>query len=225
MQGVAILIVEDDAGLRETLAWGFRDEGFAPDEASTAAMALERLEAHTYDCLIIDIGLPDGDGRDLCRALRGRGCEAPILFLTARCESHDVLAGFASGGDDYLKKPFEFPELVARVRALLRRAGGDEPREALGLLFDPIAHTVHRDGSLAALTPTEFCLLTRLAQSGNLGVDRHELIHSAWPAGAIVSENTLDAYISHLRRKLSGLSAPCEITTVRGVGYVLGEKA
>src|SRR5580765_1298559 len=138
--GQSILVVEDDDELRGVLARGLREEGFAVEGVATGAAVLDRVEQVVPDALVIDIGLPDADGRDVCQALRARGIQTPVLFLTARDALVDRIAGFDAGGDDYLAKPFAFAELVARLEALLRRAGGDGVVEAAGLRLDPLRH-------------------------------------------------------------------------------------
>lgn len=214
-----VLVVEDDEELRSLLRRGLREEGFAAETVATGAAALERASSTDVSALVIDIGLPDTDGRDLCQALRARGVQAPVLFLTARDALVDRIAGFDAGGDDYLPKPFAFAELVVRLRALLRRAGSGGAIDAAGLHLDPVAHSV-RDGALElALTPTEFRLLARLLTSPGEAVRRRDLVHAAWPHGAIVRANTLDVYVARLRRKLRALEHPPEIVTVHGVGY------
>src|SRR5438270_10426708 len=140
--GWSILVVEDDDELRSVLESGLREEGFDVDAVATGAEALARVEQRRPNLLVIDIGLPDTDGRDLCQALRARGIQTPVLFLTARDALVDRIAGFDAGGDDYLAKPFAFVELVARLQALLRRSGGDGALEAAGLRLDPATHGV-----------------------------------------------------------------------------------
>ena len=171
---------------------------------------------------MVDIGLPDTDGRDLCQALRAQGVEAPVLFLTARDALVDRLSGFSAGGDDYLTKPFAFAELVARLHALLRRAGPTSRRGAPALRLDPSRHAASAgDVDASSLTPTEFRLLARLLASTGEAVRRRDLVRAGWPDGARVHDNTLDAYIARLRRKLRELEVPPAITTVHGVGYSL----
>ncbi len=216
-----VLIVEDDAELRGILLRGLGEEGFRVEAASTGAELLRRAVASPADALVVDIGLPDTDGRDLCQALRAQGVDAPVLFLTARDALVERLSGFNAGGDDYLTKPFAFAELVARLQALLRRSRSQDAEGEVGLRLDPVRHALSAGGATVALTPTEFRLLGRLLGSTGEVVRRRELVRAAWPEGAIVHENTLDAYISRLRRKLRSLDADASITTVHGVGYTL----
>jgi DNA-binding response OmpR family regulator len=204
------------------LGRGLGEEGFSVVGVATGAELLDRIGRTPADALVIDIGLPDADGRDLCQALRARGIQAPVLFLTAREALVDRIAGFDAGGDDYLAKPFAFVELVARLQALLRRGGGDVALEAGGLRLDPVSHAASDDSGEVALTPTEFRLLARLMSRPGEAVRRRELIRAGWPHGAIVRENTLDAYVARLRRKLKRLEHAPEIATVHGVGYRVG---
>jgi len=217
--GRTILVVEDDHELRGVLARGLREEGFAADAVGSGGELLERVERSVPNALVIDIGLPDSDGRDLCQALRARGVDVPILFLTARDALVDRIAGFDAGGDDYLAKPFAFVELVARLQALLRRSGGDGAIEAVGLRLDPISHSVGNRGGTVDLTPTEFRLLARLLARPGEAVRRRDLVCAGWPRGAIVRDNTLDAYVARLRRKLRALADAPAIATVHGIGY------
>ena len=173
------------------------------------------------DGLVIDIGLPDADGRDLCQALRARGVDAPVLFLTARDTVTDRLSGFSAGGDDYVTKPFHFDEVVARLRALLRRSGADASTTVGALRLDPVAHSISGQDGEASLTPTEFRLLAALAGQPGAVLRRRELVRAAWPEGAIVHDNTLDQYVARLRRKLRETAAQATIETLHGVGYRL----
>ena len=222
MHGQRVLIVEDDDELRGVLRRGLDEEGFAVDAVATGGELLERVEAASPDVLVIDVGLPDADGRDLCQALRARGVRTPVLFLTARDALVDRVAGFDAGGDDYLAKPFAFVELVARLQALLRRSGSDGAVEGAGLRIDPVAHSVSDGTTTVPLTPTEFRLLAHLLARPGDAVRRRELTRAGWPHGAIVRENTLDAYVARLRRKLKKLERAPEIVTVHGVGYRVG---
>ena len=217
--GQSIVIAEDDDELRTVLARGLREEGFSVEGVATGAQLLDRVEQSRPDAFVIDIGLPDSDGRDLCQALRARGVEAPVLFLTARDALVDRIAGFDAGGDDYLAKPFAFVELAARLQALLRRAGGNGALEVAGLRLDPVNHAAADASGEVTLTPTEFRLLARLMARPGEAVRRRDLVRAGWPHGAIVRENTLDAYLARLRRKLRKLEHAPEIATVHGVGY------
>jgi two-component system, OmpR family, response regulator len=220
--GQSILLVEDDDELRSVLSRGLREEGFSVEGVATGAALLDRVDGFAPDALVIDIGLPDADGRDLCQALRARGDQTPVLFLTARDALVDRIAGFDAGGDDYLAKPFAFVELLARLQALLRRGGADGALEAVGLRLDPVRHAAADGSGEVALTPTEFRLLARLMSRPGEAVRRRDLVRAGWPHGAIVRENTLDAYLARLRRKLKPLEHAAEIVTVHGVGYRIG---
>src|SRR3954468_19478898 len=158
-------LCEDDAELRSVLSRALRGEGFDVRATATGRDAVARFSGDPPDVLVLDIGLPDSDGRDVCQALRAHGVEAPVLFLTARGALTDRLAGFGAGGDDYLTKPFALAELIYRVRALTRR-GGDRPepaRDEDALRLDPATHAMHAGERESPLTPTEFRLLATLA--------------------------------------------------------------
>lgn len=221
MTGARVLVVEDDLELRGMLVLGLAEEGFRAESVGSGTELLERAAESMPDALVVDIGLPDADGRDLCQALRARGARVPVLFLTARDTLTDRLSGFSAGGDDYLAKPFAFAELVARLQALLRRSGHDGALEAAGLRLDPVTHAASCGEAGASLTPTEFRLLARLLARPGEAVRRRELARAAWPQGAIVRENTLDVYIVRLRRKLRALPGAPHIATVHGVGYAI----
>lgn len=221
MMQLVIFILEDDAQMRSLLVRGLREEGYEAQGFATGSDLLRKVAETVPDLFIIDIGLPDADGRDVCQALRAQGIGAPIIFLTARDALSDRLSGFHAGGDDYLSKPFAFAELLARVEALMRRSGKERTMEAAGLILDPAKHAVTCGGITVPLTPTEFRLLAKLAASPGEAVRRKALIETGWPHGAIVYDNTLDAYIARLRRKVCSLPGAPQIVTVRGVGYSL----
>jgi two-component system OmpR family response regulator len=219
----SVAIAEDDLDLRQALERGLTEAGFSVSAASNGAELLACVELSTPDVLVIDIGLPDSDGRDVCQAVRARGVQSPVIFLTARGALTDRLAGFHAGGDDYLVKPFEFKELVVRLRALARRVpapGGARGRPA-ELRLDPASHAAATAEASVTLTPTEFRLLAALVARPGEVVRRSELVASGWPDGAIVHDNTLDTYVARLRRKLTELQTTAEIATVHGVGYRL----
>jgi two-component system, OmpR family, response regulator len=222
VSGTRIGICEDDSSLRSVLSRALTDEGFEVRAVAGGRLAVQEFSVAPPDLLILDIGLPDADGRDVCQALRAHGVDAPVIFLTARGELTDRLAGFHAGGDDYLTKPFALAELLVRVGALLRRRSpGPEPSPGSSLRLDPAAHGARVGERSETLTPTEFRLLAALTARPGVVLRRSELVSAAWPHGAIVNANTLDAYIGRLRRKLRELDAASEIETVRGVGYVL----
>jgi two-component system response regulator MprA len=216
-----VLVVEDDIELRSVLVRGLREEGLSVTGVGSGAEALQLVGGSVPDLLILDVGLPDADGRDVCQALRAQGVQSPVLFLTARDALTDRLTGFSSGGDDYLTKPFAFAELVARVWALLRRASTDLTLQSGALKLDPIAHAAFSQDWRVALTPTEFRLLARLVANPGETVRRGDLIRAGWPHGARVRDNTLDAYVARLRRKLRDLPDAPAIETVHGVGYCM----
>lgn len=215
-----VAVCEDDAALRSVLSRSLKSEGHEVVLARTGAEAVRDFPGASPEVVVLDIGLPDSDGRDVCLALRGAGLGAPVLFLTARDGVHDKIAGFESGADDYLTKPFELAELLVRVRALARRATASTTSEDR-LRLDPARHAVSSDGRSVSLTPTEFRLLARLLAAPEHVVRRPALVAAGWPHGAVVHDNTLDSYVRRLRAKLRELDgAQRSIVTVRGVGYV-----
>jgi DNA-binding response OmpR family regulator len=216
-----ILVVEDDSDLLELLVRGLREEGYETLGATCGHQAVERARARHLDALVVDVGLPDADGRDVCQALRAEGVSAPVLFLTARDAVTDRLAGFAAGGDDYITKPFAFAELVARLRVAFRRTDGKPGLELAGLKLDPVRHSLAVGETSLKLTPTEFRLLAALAGRRGETLRRPELIAAAWPTGAIVHDNTLDVYMGRIRRKLRETGSEYSLTTTHGVGYTL----
>jgi two-component system response regulator MprA len=217
-----IALLEDDRALRESLRKGLRAEGYTVWAAATGTEFLDLLDQRTPHLLILDIGLPDADGRDVCRAARARGVDAPALFLSARSGVPDRLSAFAAGGDDYLVKPFSFAELLARAQAMIRRhrrTVSSSPRIPL----DPATLTWSSAHGEIPLTPTEFRLLAALAGAGGDIVRRSDLVRAAWPGDDPVSDNALDAFVARLRRKLRTAedSESPTIVTVHGVGYRL----
>jgi two-component system OmpR family response regulator len=217
----SVLVVEDDRELLELLLRGLREEGLRAVGASTGHEAIERSNGADFDVMVIDIGLPDADGRDVCQAIRAKGVNAPVLFLTARDAVSDRLSGFAAGADDYITKPFVFDELVARLRVWLRRSDVRPGLELRGLQLDPIGHVLTGHGKSVRVTPTEFRLLAALAARPGQTLRRPELIAAGWPAGAVVHDNTLDVYVRRIRRKLADAESEYEIRTAHGVGYAL----
>jgi DNA-binding response OmpR family regulator len=220
MRQPQIMVVEDDHALRDVLLRGLRDEGFGTVPARDGATAL-RLADDAVDGVVLDVGLPDADGRDVCQALRANGFCSPVIFLTAHHGLTDRLSGFAAGGDDYLPKPFHLTELAARLRAALRRAGPPPPAVVGDVILDAVRHSLTVRGRTAGLTPTEFRLLAALMAAKGSLVSRRDLIRAGWPEGAQVSENTLDQYLTRLRRKLREAGSHLTIETVRSTGHRL----
>ncbi|MGW4758256.1 response regulator transcription factor [Streptomyces chartreusis] len=215
-----ILVVEDDHALRDVLRRGLAEEGFDPVPAPDGATAL-KLAASGIAAVVLDVGLPDADGRDVCQALRARGIGAPVIFLTARGHVTDRLSGFSAGGDDYLCKPFHLRELIARMYALLKRAAPTRQQGMGDVEVDPISLSARVHDRQVLLSPTEFRLLAVLVAAGGTMVRRRELLQAGWPDGAWVSDNTLDQYVSRLRRKLREAGSSLTVHTQRGVGHHL----
>jgi len=221
MEAARVLVVEDDSSLRRAVARGLSGHGLSVSTAGDGGSALACVDGTEgpFDVIVLDIGLPDSDGRDVCQALRARGIQTPVLFLTARGQVGDVLSGFAAGGDDYLSKPFHVDELLARVSALARRKEAAPAARSAQTHLDPLTHSLVSSSGTYSLTPTEYRLLAALMGSPGQILRRRALISAAWPAGAIVSDNTLDQYVARLRRKLGEADNSRSIVTAHGVGY------
>jgi DNA-binding response OmpR family regulator len=220
-QGKRILVVVGDDELRTRLRHSLAREGFEVTALRNGGTALKHVDERP-DGVVIDVALPDADGRDLCRALRALGCHAPVLFLTTPNAVTDRMTGFGPGGHDYATKPLRMDEVVARLRELLRRAETEAPAQVGTLRLDPVSRALREGSHEVPLTPTEFRLLSALAAQPGAVVRRRDLVRAAWPEGAIVYDNTLDQYVARLRRKLRAVASEAEITTSRGVGYRFG---
>jgi two-component system, OmpR family, response regulator VicR len=228
MSGEKILIVEDERAVARGLEYGLQAEGYAVRIAETGEQALEMARAEDPHCILLDIRLPGISGFDVCRILRSEEMRMPILMLTARDEPIDKVLGLELGADDYVVKPYNLRELIARIRALIRRAYGELSEISQGekivfgnIVLDLEQLRVTRDGELIYLTPTEFRLLRYLVSRPNRPASREAILEAIWGySGDIGSERTVDVYIRHLREKLEEDPAdPRWIVTVRGMGY------
>ena len=220
-----ILLVEDDPSIREITTIGLRNAGFEVDAAADGQAGLDRFRAEPYDLILLDVMLPRLDGLEVCRAIR-RVSTVPVVMLTARADTIDVVVGLEAGADDYVKKPFEVPELVARVRAAIRRAGrevGDPDALRLGAVaIDLAGRTATKDGRDVALTRTEFDLLVELARNPGRVLSRDVLLDRIWGYDYLGDSRLVDVAIQRLRAKIeANPAAPELIQTVRGAGYKL----
>jgi two-component system OmpR family response regulator len=217
-----LLFVEDDDALRMVVAGGLQEAGYAVDAFATGADALLACESVAYDVAILDIRLPDIDGFEVCRRLRRRGSVAPVLFLTARDAIEDRVAGLDLGAEDYVVKPFAFPELLARIRVLLRRGPAGPPvLEAGDVTLDPATRKVERRGFDIHLTAREFSLLEYLMRNAGQVVTKSMIADHVWNFDLDAESNFIEVYIYTLRKKLDVPGSLPLIQTLRGVGYRL----
>jgi two-component system OmpR family response regulator len=222
-----LLLVEDDVKLVRALQRGLQREGYAIDVAGTGDEALSQASAHDYDAVVLDVMLPGADGFSVCRELRRRKSWVPVLMLTARDQVGDRIRGLDAGADDYLVKPFDFGELLARLRALIRRGPSERPAviKVGDLRVDPATHIVTRAGRQVELTAREFAVLEFMARHADEVVSREQLLEHVWDESYDGSTNVVDVYVGYLRKKLERRPFRGQlIRTVRGVGFRLESK-
>ncbi len=225
-QAARILVVDDEPAVQGALSRALALEHYKVSQALDGQQALERLGADPYEVVILDISMPRIDGLEVCRRLREVGDRTPVLMLTAREEVDDRVAGLDAGADDYLVKPFALRELLARVRALLRRSNEDEDEQPGMLAFedlrlDRVAHEAWRGERLLALTRTEFLLLEMFLRHPRQVLTRSAIFEHVWGYDFGATSNSLGVYMGYLRRKTESAGEPRLLHTVRGVGYVL----
>ena len=225
---VRILVVDDDRAVRESLRRSLSFNGYTVDLAEDGVEALEAINNERPDALVLDVMMPRLDGLEVCRQLRSTGDDLPILVLTARDSVSERVSGLDAGADDYLPKPFALEELLARLRALLRRTGPEDASEGAVMTFadltlDPSTREVHRGTRSISLTRTEFSLLEMLIANPRRVLTRSRILEEVWGFDFPTSGNALEVYVGYLRRKTESEGEPRLIHTVRGVGYVLRE--
>lgn len=218
-----LLLVEDDAKIARFVARGLREQAYAVDVASSGEEALYQAAINTYDLIVLDVMIPAPDGFAVCRELRSAGQRTPILMLTARDAVEDRIEGLDHGADDYLTKPFEFRELLARLRALLRRPTRLQPARLViaDLIVDTTAQTVSRAGKAVSMTAKEYALVEYLARNAGRVVGRAEIAEHVWNEDFDVFSNLIEVYINRLRRKIDAGSMKPLLHTRRGAGYIL----
>jgi two-component system, OmpR family, response regulator len=223
MGDVRVLVIEDEARLAEVVARGLREEGYAVDIAGRGEDALWMAQAAAYDAILLDVMLPGADGFDVCRQLRDLGVWSPVLMLTARDAIEDRVNGLDAGADDYLVKPFSFEELLARVRALVRRSPAERPVvvQVGDLRLDPASRRAWRGGTELDLSAKEFTLLELFMRRPGKALSRSELLDGAWDMAFERRSNIVDVYMGYLRAKVDKPFGRDSLETVRGVGYRL----
>jgi two-component system response regulator MprA len=223
-----VLVVDDEPAVRESLERVLRHDGFEVDLAADGREAIRRLAAVRPDVVLLDVLMPQLDGLEVCRRMRDTGDRTPVLLLTARDAVDDRVAGLEAGADDYLPKPFALDELLARLRALLRRSGWEGDRKVLrfgDLELDPNAHEVYRGDRPIDVTRTEFLLLELFLHHPRQVLTRDVIFDRVWGYDFGPASNSLEVYIGYLRRKTEAAGEPRVLHTIRGVGYVLKELA
>jgi two-component system, OmpR family, response regulator len=218
-----VLVVEDEPKMLRAIRRGLEREGYAVDAAADGDDGLSFGTEYEYDAIVLDVMIPGRDGFEVCRELRSRGRWAPILMLTARDGVVDRIKGLDTGADDYLAKPFDFGELLARLRALVRRGPQERPAvlQVGDIVLDPAAHTVTAAGVLTELSTREFALLEFLMRHADEVVTRTQLLNHVWDYNYGGLSNVVDVYVGYVRKKLAAAGSAASIRTVRGVGYAL----
>lgn len=222
-----ILVVEDEEAIADSLAFSLRSEGFVVDAVADGETALDAARQHAYDVMILDLMLPGISGVEVCRRVRAES-PLPILMLTARTAEVDRVVGLDAGADDYVPKPFSMPELISRVRAILRRRELDRGpavvRSVGGVELDLQRHAVRVDGENVSVTPSEFRLLAYLMTHAGRVCTRRELMQHLWESTYIGDERAVDVHVANLRRKIEpDPKSPSRLVTVRGSGYMLAD--
>ena len=224
-----VLVVDDEPALLDAVGYALRSEGFEVETATDGEDALQTVTDDSIELVVLDIMLPRLSGIEVCRRMR-EASDVPIILLSARDAEVDRVLGLESGADDYVTKPFSMPELLSRVRAVLRRraidlaAGGSSVKRIGRLEIDPLRHTVRADGDLVRLTPSEFKLLALLASESERVFTRREIMQHLWDSSYVGDQRACDIHMSNLRRKLErDPDSPQQLITVRGVGYKLVE--
>lgn len=219
-----ILLVEDDIGIARFVERGLTLEGMRVQWTATGEEALAYLRSYQYDAIILDLMLPDMDGREVCKILRGQGISTPICMLTAKDSLEEKISGFEVGADDYLTKPFAFEELLARIKVIQRRANTNLDGEEMNigpLTLNIAAHEARVSETVLDLTQREFALLEYLMRHAGKTVNRERIIENAWGPASDITSNAVDVYVGYVRKKINAVTDALEIRTVRGIGFKL----
>lgn len=225
--GTRVLIVDDDPDLRQFLCSEFSFEGYSCSDAGSGQQAMELIRSQSWDLIVLDWSLPDFSGVEVCRRMRQANLPTPVLMLTARDDPRERVAALDSGADDYLSKPFSLEELLARVRARLRRTvlvgGPKETLQLADLVLKPASREVSRAGTVIPLTAREYDLLLLLLRQAEQVINREAIFAAIWGEQVVGDDNLIDVYVRHLRRKLEPAGTTTLIQTIRGVGFMLKE--
>ena len=223
---VRLLVVEDEENLRNSIKRGLKEAGYAVDGTGDGEEGLHLAENEPYDCIVLDIMLPNLNGLDLCRRIREKNIRTPVLMLTANNSIEDITTGLDSGADDYLTKPFSFAELKSRIAALIRRGQPETSMilKVADLVMDPVKHTVYRRNNKIDLTPKEFSILEYMLRHKNEAVTRTMIIEHVWDINYDSMSNVVDVFMATLRKKIDKNSKSKLILTIHGVGFKISDK-